>query len=95
MGLVLTDEEQGIIGKFDTRCTMVGGIKMANSLGQAKPTHENIIRLAPPLVISEEQIQDSLRIIKASIQELPGLKGKAESDVIPTSEKGVHSGLDG
>ena len=74
---------------------VVGGIKMANSLGQAKPTHENIIRLAPPLVISEEQIQDSLRIIKESIQELPGLKGKAESDVIPTSEKGVHSGLDG
>lgn len=61
----------------------------------AKPTHENIIRLAPPLVISEDQIQDSLRIIKASIQELPGLKGKTESDVIPTSEKGVHSGLDG
>jgi ornithine--oxo-acid transaminase len=33
----------------------------------AKPTHGNIIRLAPPLVITEEQIQESLVIIENSL----------------------------
>jgi len=32
----------------------------------AKPTHGNIIRFAPPLVITEEQIQDCIRIIQES-----------------------------
>jgi ornithine--oxo-acid transaminase len=38
---------------------------------QAKPTHQNIIRLSPPLVISEEQIADALRILKEAIIEVP------------------------
>ena len=33
----------------------------------AKPTHGNIIRLAPPLVISEEQLLDALSIIEKTI----------------------------
>ena len=33
----------------------------------AKPTHGNIIRFAPPLVITEEQILDCARIIKEAI----------------------------
>jgi ornithine--oxo-acid transaminase len=33
----------------------------------AKPTHGNIIRLAPPLVINEKQIIESLEIIKNSL----------------------------
>lgn len=41
---------------------------------QAKPTHQNIIRLAPPLVISEAEIQETLRILKEALIELPGLK---------------------
>jgi ornithine--oxo-acid transaminase len=61
---------------------------------QAKPTHENIIRLAPPLVISEEEIKEVLRIIGEGIKELPNLKGEAEDKIIPQSEKGVHIGLD-
>jgi ornithine--oxo-acid transaminase len=40
----------------------------------AKPTHQNIIRLAPPLVITDQQIHDSLRIIKEAIEELPHSK---------------------
>ncbi|WP_415329107.1 ornithine--oxo-acid transaminase [Chryseobacterium sp. MMS23-Vi53] len=35
----------------------------------AKPTHGNIIRLAPPLVISEEQLIDCVRIIENTIKE--------------------------
>jgi ornithine--oxo-acid transaminase len=60
----------------------------------AKPTHENIIRLAPPLVISEAEIREALKIIGEAIIELPNLKGEAEDQIIPSSEKGVHIGLD-
>lgn len=35
----------------------------------AKPTHGNIIRLAPPLVISEEQLLDCVRIIEKTVLE--------------------------
>lgn len=37
----------------------------------AKPTHENIIRLAPPLVISEEDVQKGLNIITECVRALP------------------------
>jgi ornithine--oxo-acid transaminase len=61
---------------------------------QAKPTHENIIRLAPPLVITEEEIQSALRIIEEALKELPGLAGKKENEVIPPPEKKVKIALD-
>ena len=35
----------------------------------AKPTHGNIIRFAPPLVINEEQLRDCISIIKKTIAE--------------------------
>jgi len=38
----------------------------------AKPTHGNIIRLAPPLVITEEQLLDCVKIIKKTILEFGG-----------------------
>ncbi|KAL3428270.1 ornithine aminotransferase [Phlyctema vagabunda] len=60
----------------------------------AKPTHENIIRLAPPLVISEEEIKQCLQIIGEAIKELPTLKGAAEDAVVPTEEKNVHIRLE-
>lgn len=43
------------------------------SPAQAKPTHQNIIRLSPPLVISEQQIQEALRIIGEAVDALPTL----------------------
>ena len=46
----------------------------------AKPTHQNIIRLAPPLVITEEQIDKALRIIKEAMEELPGLERASHSE---------------
>jgi ornithine--oxo-acid transaminase len=33
----------------------------------AKPTHGNIIRFAPPLVITEEQLHECIDIIKKTI----------------------------
>lgn len=35
----------------------------------AKPTHGNIIRLAPPLVISEKQLDECVEIIKKTVRE--------------------------
>ncbi|SMR55347.1 unnamed protein product [Zymoseptoria tritici ST99CH_1A5] len=60
----------------------------------AKPTHQNIIRLAPPLVISDEEIQTALRIIEEAVTELPTLKGEKEEKVIPPGEKNVHIGIE-
>ncbi|RKP38247.1 pyridoxal phosphate-dependent transferase [Dimargaris cristalligena] len=36
----------------------------------AKPTHQNIIRLAPPLTISEEELAKGVEIIRSSIADL-------------------------
>lgn len=44
--------------------------RMAGNGLLAKPTHGNIIRLAPPLVITEEQIHECCDIIEKSILEL-------------------------
>ena len=35
----------------------------------AKPTHGNIIRFAPPLVITDEQINDCITIIKNTLED--------------------------
>ncbi|KAI1450707.1 ornithine aminotransferase [Annulohypoxylon stygium] len=40
----------------------------------AKPTHGNIIRFAPPLVISEVQLRKAMSIIGDALRELPDLK---------------------
>ncbi|OCK95374.1 ornithine aminotransferase [Cenococcum geophilum 1.58] len=60
----------------------------------AKPTHQNIIRLAPPLVITEQEIQNALDIIREAVEELPTLKGTKEADILPPGEKIVHIGVD-
>lgn len=39
----------------------------------AKPTHGNIIRFAPPLVMTEEQLQDCIQIIRKTIKEFEGV----------------------
>ncbi|KAF9091615.1 ornithine aminotransferase [Mortierella sp. AD031] len=36
----------------------------------AKPTHQNIIRLAPPLCITEEELMEGVRIIEEALKEL-------------------------
>ncbi|MDO9511868.1 MAG: ornithine--oxo-acid transaminase [Bacteroidales bacterium] len=42
-------------------------VKMAENGLLAKPTHQHIIRFAPPLVITEEQMREAIEIIKKSI----------------------------
>jgi ornithine--oxo-acid transaminase len=45
-------------------------LKMAENGLLAKPTHQHIIRFAPPLVITEEEIREAIEIIKESIKML-------------------------
>ena len=45
-------------------------VQMAENGLLAKPTHQHIIRFAPPLVISEEDLMKAIEIIKKSILEL-------------------------
>ena len=66
------------------------GDEFADDGVKAKPTHQNIIRMAPPLVITEEEIDTALAIIRTSMEELPTLKGGKENEVIPKPEKGVQ-----
>jgi len=40
----------------------------------AKPTHDTIIRLAPPLVITESQLEESVRIINDALNDLKNKK---------------------
>jgi ornithine--oxo-acid transaminase len=61
---------------------------------QAKPTHQNIIRLAPPLVITEDEIKSALKIIAEAVKELPNLKGEKEDEVLPAGEKHLEPVLD-
>jgi ornithine--oxo-acid transaminase len=42
-------------------------VKMAENGLLAKPTHEHIIRFAPPLVITDDQVMEALDIIRKSI----------------------------
>jgi ornithine--oxo-acid transaminase len=39
----------------------------------AKPTHGNIIRFAPPLTITEQEIDTCLGIIETSVRKLDSL----------------------
>ncbi len=45
-------------------------VRMAENGLLAKPTHEHIIRFAPPLVINEEQIHEAIGIIRKSLLEV-------------------------
>ncbi|MBK7105687.1 MAG: ornithine--oxo-acid transaminase [Ignavibacteriae bacterium] len=45
-------------------------LKMKENGLLAKPTHQHIIRFAPPLVINEEQILEAVEIIKKSLVEI-------------------------
>ncbi|KZT68024.1 ornithine-oxo-acid aminotransferase [Daedalea quercina L-15889] len=52
----------------------------------AKPTHVNIVRFAPPLVISEEDLMKAVDIIKSSLEDLDKVLDNIPGEV--ESEKG-------
>ena len=81
-------------GLLVSQPTTVAALGCSVNHYQAKPTHENIIRLAPPLVITEEEIQRALAIIGEAAAELPTLKGQKEDEIIPSEEKNVTIKVD-
>ena len=87
-------KEKGLLVGRALKIAHVMKSRNADDDVKAKPTHENIIRLAPPLVITEEEIKKALSIMDAAMKELPGLKGPKEDQVIPPEEKNVHIGLE-
>jgi ornithine--oxo-acid transaminase len=48
------------------------------TLYQAKPTHGNIIRFAPPLVITEDELRGAIAKIGEALKELPTVEKAQE-----------------
>ena len=59
-----------VIKPFNGKSAWDVCLKMRDNGLLAKPTHDHIIRFAPPLVITEEQIHQAVEIIRRSIKEL-------------------------
>ena len=59
-----------VIKPFNGKTAWDVCLKMRDNGLLAKPTHDHIIRFAPPLVINEEQIHEAVEIIRRSIKEL-------------------------
>lgn len=59
-----------VIKPFNGKSAWDVCLKMRDNGLLAKPTHQHIIRFAPPLVITEEQIHEAVEIIRRSIKEL-------------------------
>jgi ornithine--oxo-acid transaminase len=88
------DEGKGSFGGSSPKIAHVRDIGDIADGEKAKPTHSNIIRLTPPLVITEEEIKKALSIMKEAMEELPTLKGARQDKVIPAEEKNVHIQVD-
>ena len=56
-----------VISPMDGKTAWDVCLKMKDNGLLAKPTHDHIIRFAPPLVISLDQLKEAMRIIKESI----------------------------
>lgn len=77
-GIVTTVRGKGLLNAIVIDSSKANGrsawdlcVLMSNKGLLAKPTHENIIRLAPPLVITDEDMKRGLDIIRESVLELP------------------------
>lgn len=77
-GIVTTVRGKGLLNAIVIDSSKANGrsawdlcVLMSNKGLLAKPTHENIIRLAPPLVITDEDMKRGLEIIRESVLELP------------------------
>lgn len=79
LNAVIIDEERSVKGRTAWQLCLL--LKSRGLL--AKPTHVNIIRFAPPLVISEEELMKAVHIIELSLNDLDKLDdipGEVESE---------------
>ena len=86
--LCMLMKEKGLLVGRALKIAHVKKTEDADDL-KAKPTHQNIIRLTPPLVITEAEIRTALGIIDSAMKELPSLKGEKEDHVVSPEEKDV------
>ena len=68
LNAMVIDQPKGGYGDFGKAWEVCLAMKDNGLL--AKPTHGNIIRFAPPLTISEEQINECLGIIEKSVRQV-------------------------
>ena len=87
--LCMLMKEKGLLVGRAVKIAHVGENGSTND-SKAKPTHQNIIRLTPPLVITEPEIRQALEIIDSAMKELPGLQGASMDKIIPPAEQGVR-----
>jgi len=59
-----------VIKPFNGKTAWDVCLKMRDNGLLAKPTHDHIIRFAPPLVINAEQVHEAVEIIRKSLKEL-------------------------
>ena len=76
-GLCVLTKKKGLLVGRALKIAHVKDNEYADDL-KAKPTHNNIIRLTPPLIITEEEIRKALKIIDSAMKELPTIRGKIE-----------------
>ncbi|KAI6003282.1 pyridoxal phosphate-dependent transferase [Pisolithus orientalis] len=79
LNAVVIDEEKSIKGRSAWQFCLL--LKSRGVL--AKPTHVNIIRFAPPLVISEEDLRKAIKVIAECLEDLDKLDdipGEVESE---------------
>ncbi|KAL4254699.1 class-III pyridoxal-phosphate-dependent aminotransferase family protein [Abortiporus biennis] len=86
LNAVVIDEEKSLKGRTAWQLCLL--LKSRGVL--AKPTHVNIIRFAPPLVISEEDLLKAVRIIELALKDLDELDNIPGED---ESEKGFKDTL--
>ena len=68
LNAIVIDEPDGIYGDLGKAWDICMAMKENGLL--AKPTHGNIIRFAPPLTISKDEVDQCLEIIEKSIREV-------------------------
>ena len=71
MNNILINESNAIIINDDNDSNIAWNIclKMASKGLLAKPTHGNIIRFAPPLIINKNQLDNCITIIISALKE--------------------------
>ena len=68
LNAIVIDEFKGKSG--ETQDAMDVCLALRDNGLLAKPTHGDVIRLAPPLVLSEEQLGESISIIKETLRQM-------------------------
>jgi ornithine--oxo-acid transaminase len=72
--IVLSNRGKGLLNAIEINNNRIDAFDLCLKLKEngllSKPTHDNILRLAPPLIITEAQIYESLDIIRKTLKEI-------------------------